>query len=105
MLHFPSPIPNNMIRRPQRSDSLQAVGLGLSQQDNATLAILPDELHDMRRVQAYGQEEDLKEALGKMIGRVEELVSLDLFRSTPTLMIYSITVCNARSGSEDADGT
>ena len=42
------------------------------------LTQLPDELHDIRRVQDYGQEEDLKEALGKMILRVEELVSVYL---------------------------
>ncbi|OCB90433.1 hypothetical protein A7U60_g2354 [Sanghuangporus baumii] len=77
MLHFASPIPNNMIRRPQRSDSLQGgIGLGLGVKESTLLAQLPDELHDMRRVQAYGQEEDLKEALGKMIGRVEELSSM-----------------------------
>ncbi|KAL5506991.1 hypothetical protein ACEPAH_6447 [Sanghuangporus vaninii] len=77
MLHFASPIPNNMIRRPQRSDSLQGeIGLGLGMQESTLLAQLPDELHDIRRVQAYGQEEDLKEALGKMIGRVEELSSM-----------------------------
>ncbi|KAL5524069.1 hypothetical protein ACEPAG_8242 [Sanghuangporus baumii] len=77
MLHFASPIPNNMIGRPQRSDSLQGgIGLGLGMQESTLLAQLPDELHDMRRVQAYGQEEDLKEALGKMIGRVEELSSM-----------------------------
>ncbi|EJD03303.1 uncharacterized protein FOMMEDRAFT_20443 [Fomitiporia mediterranea MF3/22] len=61
-----------MIRRPQRSDSFQ---LGTDSQD-AMLANLPEELHDMRRVQAYGQEEDLKEALGKMIGRVEQLSAM-----------------------------
>ncbi|KAL5484908.1 hypothetical protein ACEPAI_7550 [Sanghuangporus weigelae] len=77
MLHFASPIPNNMIGRPQRSDSLQGgMGLGLGVQESTLLAQLPDELHDVRRVQAYGQEEDLKEALGKMIGRVEELSSM-----------------------------
>ena len=73
MLHFSSPISDGMIRRPQRADSLQ---LGGMDQQEALLAGLPDELHDMRRVQAYGQEEDLKEALGKMIMRVEQLVSL-----------------------------
>ena len=43
-------------------------------QEAVVLAALPDEIRDARRVQEYGQEEDLKIALGRMIDRVEELV-------------------------------
>jgi hypothetical protein len=53
----------------RRSDS------SLSPEESAFLATVAEELHDMRRVQAYGQEDDLKEALGKVIHRVEKLVS------------------------------
>ncbi|KAH8119520.1 hypothetical protein DFH11DRAFT_1686364 [Phellopilus nigrolimitatus] len=58
---------------PTRPDGLRSTAPAA---EIALLGNLPDELHDMRRVQAYGQEEDLKEALGKMIGRVEELSSM-----------------------------
>ena len=71
MLSFPTHIPTNGRPLPKRSDSLQRTP---STAESALLNSLQDEIHDMRRVQAYGQEEDLKEALGKMIGRVEELV-------------------------------
>lgn len=64
-------MPSNGRSLPKRTDSLQRTA---SSADNALLNSLPEELHDVRRVQAYGQEEDLKEALGKMIERVEELV-------------------------------
>ena len=43
--------------------------------DMSILSTVQDELRDMRRVQQYGQEEDLKDALGRMIQRVEEFVS------------------------------
>lgn len=71
MLSFPSHMPSNGRSLPKRTDSLQRTA---SSADNALLNSLPEELHDVRRVQDYGQEEDLKEALGKMIERVEELV-------------------------------
>jgi hypothetical protein len=44
--------------------------------DMSILSTVQDELRDMRRVQQYGQEEDLKDALGRMIQRVEEFVSV-----------------------------
>ncbi|KAI5116315.1 hypothetical protein M0805_005523 [Coniferiporia weirii] len=55
---------------PQRSDSLRNAA------EDALLAALHDEMHDMRRVRAYGEENDLKEALGRTIARVEELSTL-----------------------------
>lgn len=38
-------------------------------------AAVQDELRDAKRVGTHGEEEDLRAALGKTIGRVEELVS------------------------------
>lgn len=63
---------------PQRSDSLRSeratpktetLSLG------KVLSATDDDLRDARRVSSHGQEEDLKYALNKLIGRVEELVS------------------------------
>ncbi|TDL24292.1 hypothetical protein BD410DRAFT_786401 [Rickenella mellea] len=50
---------------PPRSDSLKS-----------KTPVLVDELRDVKRVQTHGQEEDLRDALGHMIARVEELSSL-----------------------------
>ena len=68
--------------KPRGSDSLRASGSG-NDKGQDFLASLVDELHDIKRVKDYGQEEDLKEALGKMIGRVEELVRLLSFLLKP----------------------
>ncbi|KAI0784683.1 hypothetical protein C8Q75DRAFT_778354 [Abortiporus biennis] len=54
---------------PRRTDSL-APGMA------PIFSELEDELRDVRRVNAQGQEEDLKMALSRMISRVEELSSL-----------------------------
>lgn len=51
--------------------------------------MIDEELHDIRRVQNHGQEEDLKMALSKMISRVEELVS-PLFKSYLYPLSFSI---------------
>lgn len=40
---------------------------------------IDDDLRDFRRVATHGQEEDLRTALGRVISRVEELVSLSIF--------------------------
>lgn len=54
---------------PKRTDSL------LVNQKNAQLfSTIEDEVRDCRRVGTHGQEEDLRQALDRMIGRVEELV-------------------------------
>lgn len=54
---------------PKRTDSL------LVNQKNAQLfGTIEDEVRDCRRVGTHGQEEDLRQALDRMIGRVEELV-------------------------------
>lgn len=37
---------------------------------------IEEELHDVRRVEAHGQEDDLRAALGMVIRRVVEMVSL-----------------------------
>ena len=76
MLHFSNtPPPSRLLMKPRRSDSLRASGSG-NDKGQDLLASLAEELHDIKRVRDYGQEEDLKEALGKMIGRVEEIVRL-----------------------------
>ena len=59
---------------PQRVDSLHnKKGMSFTQID--------EELRDIRRVHSQGQEEDLRMALSRTIGRVEELVRFLLFRS------------------------
>ena len=46
----------------------------------ALLATITDEVRDIGRVQRQGQEEDLRDALGRMMLRVEELVcAYDLY--------------------------
>ncbi|EIM81016.1 uncharacterized protein STEHIDRAFT_125313 [Stereum hirsutum FP-91666 SS1] len=56
---------------PKRTDSL------LVNQKNAQLfGTIEDEVRDCRRVGTHGQEEDLRQALDRMIGRVEELCNL-----------------------------
>ena len=65
--------------KPKRSDSLRgyrsASGSGSGSAEESTLlASLAEELHDIKRVKDYGQEDDLRQALGKMIARVEEMV-------------------------------
>ncbi len=42
-----------------------------------------EEMRDCKRVQSHGQEEDLREALGRMMARVEEMV-----RSDPALVLW-----------------
>ena len=44
----------------------------------ALLATITDEVRDIGRVQRQGQEEDLRDALGRMMLRVEELVRICL---------------------------
>jgi len=57
---------------PSRSDSLKQA----SDPTSALLAALPDELRDFRRVRDYGQEEDMKYALGRCMERIEQLSAL-----------------------------
>ena len=68
---FPSTSSNGL---PRRTDSLNA-----TQQKPASHAVfgaVEEELHDAKRVEKHGQEDDLRYALGMVIRRVEELVSL-----------------------------
>lgn len=68
MLHFASSTISSKQSLPRRIDSLAASKIPI-------FITIEEELHDIRRVQNHGQEEDLKMALSKMISRVEELVS------------------------------
>jgi hypothetical protein len=47
-----------------------------------------EELHDSKRVEKHGQEDGLRYALGMVIRRVEELVSLYLSRSIPVWFFF-----------------
>ncbi|EKM75296.1 hypothetical protein AGABI1DRAFT_116490 [Agaricus bisporus var. burnettii JB137-S8] len=69
MLHFPSSI--NVA--PKRTDSLNATQRKMG--SNPILMKIEEELHDVRRVQTHGQEEDLRLALDMLIHRVTELTS------------------------------
>lgn len=53
---------------PQRTHSVNAV------KHANYFGSIDEELHDCKRVQHQGQEEDLREALGRMMARVEEMV-------------------------------
>jgi hypothetical protein len=68
MLHFPSS--TNVA--PKRMDSLNATQKKMG--SNPILMKIEEELHDVRRVQIHGQEEDLRLALDMVINRVTELV-------------------------------
>jgi len=84
MLHFPSTLPKHVANGiPRRSDSLN---LNATQQRSASHPIflqVEEELHDARRVQADGQEDDLRSALSMVINRVSELVRAE----TPSTFI------------------
>lgn len=69
MIHMPPPSHFQTSNRnlPRRVDSLKAT-------KGPYFAELDDELRDVKRVHAQGQEEDLRYALNKTITRVEELV-------------------------------
>ena len=60
---------------PKRSDSLARNPANQSTPNNIFGAI-DDDLRDVKRVHAHGQEEDLRLALSRVIMRVEELVSV-----------------------------
>jgi hypothetical protein len=69
MLHFPSTANGY----PKRSDSLNATQS--KSHSNPLLLKIEEEVHDARRVQSHGQEEDLRAALNMVINHVAELVS------------------------------
>ncbi|KAL4260991.1 GDP/GTP exchange factor Sec2 N-terminal domain-containing protein [Pleurotus pulmonarius] len=76
---FPSSLKSPSL--PRRSDSLNA-----TQQKSSIQPIflaIEQELHDARRVQTHGQEDDLRGALGMVINRVGELSSMlaDAYKS------------------------
>lgn len=60
---------NHKSSLPQRTDSLRVV-------KDAVFSQIEEELRDIKRVHSQGQEEDLRMALSRTIGRVEELVCL-----------------------------
>ncbi|KLO09496.1 hypothetical protein SCHPADRAFT_563690 [Schizopora paradoxa] len=74
MLSFPAHqmVATNGKPVPSRSDSLKQP----ADTTSALLAALPDELRDFRRVRDYGQEEDMKYALGRCMERIEQLSAL-----------------------------
>ncbi len=86
MLSFPAhpSLATNGKTIPSRSDSLKQT----TDATSALLAALPDELRDFRRVRDYGQEEDMKYALGRCMERIEQLVSQPLEIAS---VIYSST--------------
>jgi hypothetical protein len=55
---------------PRRSDSLAAGAA----KPGAIFQLVADDQQDARRVLAHGQEDDLRTALGRVLGRVDELV-------------------------------
>ncbi|KAF7311444.1 Sec2p domain-containing protein [Mycena kentingensis (nom. inval.)] len=99
MLHFASVLPNggtgsNSPLVPRRSDSLNATQIKaassqLSQQQHQLFLTVEQELHDARRVGTHGQEEDLRSALGMVIGRVVEMTTLlqEAYRSKAELEV------------------
>ncbi|KAJ3534344.1 hypothetical protein NM688_g7152 [Phlebia brevispora] len=66
---FPIPTPSTNRPLPQRVDSLNPA-------KTAVFSQIEEELRDVRRVHSQGQEEDLRMALSRTIGRVEELSSM-----------------------------
>ena len=62
---------------PRQTDSLNAPVPPKQESGPQQLifAAIDDDLRDARRVATHGQEEDMRAALEKIIGRVEELVS------------------------------
>ncbi|KZT22182.1 hypothetical protein NEOLEDRAFT_1138305 [Neolentinus lepideus HHB14362 ss-1] len=69
MLQFASPPASSVRPLPKRIDSLPS-------SKNMLFTVIEDDLRDARRVCSHGQEEDLKYALQKTMGRIEELTSL-----------------------------
>lgn len=82
MTLFPSP---SSAPRPSNTNSLSLNAAAPpiapkpgSAPEHPIFAAIGDDLRDARRVGTHGEEEDLRSALDKVIGRVEELVSLVL---------------------------
>ncbi|KAI0266965.1 hypothetical protein BC834DRAFT_1026547 [Gloeopeniophorella convolvens] len=72
MLHFPKtmPPPTNARPLPQRTYSVNAV-------KNANFfSSVDEELRDCKRAQRQGQEEDLREALSRVMARMEEMCAM-----------------------------
>ncbi|KAF9261286.1 hypothetical protein L218DRAFT_1001798 [Marasmius fiardii PR-910] len=75
MLHFPS----SSQYLPRRTDSLNATQQRASSKTTngeSFLLKIEEDLHDARRVEQHGQEDDLRMALGMVIKRVTELTTL-----------------------------
>ncbi|KAI0694269.1 hypothetical protein BC835DRAFT_1016556 [Cytidiella melzeri] len=68
---FPIPIPTG-----SRPPPLPTRTVSLAPSQNAAFSAIEEELRDIRRVQSQGEEEDLRLALSRTIGRVEELSSM-----------------------------
>ncbi|KAJ3564620.1 hypothetical protein NP233_g8179 [Leucocoprinus birnbaumii] len=88
MLHFPSTLRSTSTNGlPKRSEHLNATQQKSG--SNPMFLKIEEELHDARRVQAHGQEEDLRLALDMVINRVTELSSMlsDAFRTQADLEV------------------
>ena len=56
---------------------------------HAVFGAVEEELrHGVKRVEKYGQEDDSRYSLGRVIRRIEELVSLCLSRSVPVSIFF-----------------
>ncbi|KAG5642776.1 hypothetical protein DXG03_002121 [Asterophora parasitica] len=72
MLHFPSTL-QNASALPRRTDSLNLNATQQKAPSHKIFLTIEEELHDARRVQAHGQEEDLRLALNMLIDRLSQL--------------------------------
>jgi hypothetical protein len=70
---------------PQRTHSINAV------KHASYFSSVDEELRDCKRVQRQGQEEDLREALSRMMTRVEEMVRYQ-WKSSPLPSYCNIAV-------------
>lgn len=94
MLHSPPPM--TMAPAPASSSSSSSSSRALPKRTDSLLSnpnysqlfsTIEDEVRDCRRVGTHGQEEDLRQALDRMIGRVEELVCFALYFSIRLLFV------------------
>lgn len=82
MLQLPSTTPTlstNIERRRSEHVTSNLSPLQVTPPDWGKLVNIKDELHDLKRVQRQGEEDDLREALGRTINKVEDLVSSWIF--------------------------
>lgn len=78
---FPVPVPTG------NRSSLPYRTVSLGPQQAVAFTRIEDELHDIKRVHSQGQEEDLRMALSRTIGRVEELVRVCVLNQATVLTL------------------